>query len=77
MLFLLFLFTALFAAVEGKHLIRNRSWKEALLGAVLILIAAAYGTEIILESNRLPNPGVLFEKVQPLLKTYNDYFHLG
>lgn len=77
MLFILFLFTALFAAVEGKHLIRNRSWKEAILGAIIVLIAAAYGTDFILESKMLPNPGLFFEKLQPLMKTYNDYFHIG
>lgn len=77
MLFLILLFTGLFAAVEGKHLIRNRSWKEAFLGVILVLIAVAYGTDFMMESRVLPNPGMLFEKLQPLMKTYNDYFHIG
>jgi len=78
MLFIILLYISLYVLLEGRELLRSKSWREALVGAVIIAICIVYGVDyVIIESRALPHPGLLFEKLMPLVEAYNSFFKLG
>lgn len=76
MYIILLLFILLYIAREGQDLLRHKSWKEALLGTTIIAISLVYGIDYIREGQALPHPGLLFEKLQPVVDAYFAFFKL-
>lgn len=76
MLLILLLFTLIYVLMEGRDLLQNQSWKEALLGTVIIAISMVYGIDYMRDVMSLPHPGNLFEIMMPLIEAYNSFFQL-
>lgn len=56
--------------------LQNKSWKEALLAAVIIAVSMVYGLDYLRNGMNLPHPGHLFERLMPLVDAYNAFFKL-
>ncbi|HOQ09930.1 MAG TPA: hypothetical protein PLG09_07370 [Syntrophomonadaceae bacterium] len=76
MVYILLLFTLLYILLEGRELLQNKSWKEALLAAVIIAVSMVYGLDYLRNGMNLPHPGHLFERLMPLVDAYNAFFKL-
>lgn len=76
MLLVILIFSGLFLAIEIPYLRKNRLWKELCLGSGILILAIIYGLDLTYQWHILPNPGIVFKKLQPLTNAFIDLFHL-
>lgn len=76
MLIILGLFILLYILQEGRDLLKTKNWQEALLGLTIIAVSMVYGIDYIREGNALPHPGMVLEKLQPLVGLFSAFFKL-
>ncbi|MDR1160569.1 MAG: hypothetical protein LBK69_08100 [Syntrophomonadaceae bacterium] len=73
----LFIFTFLFAIIEGKRLFENRQWKELSLTFAMLLVAWMYGADINYNLYMLPTINDLLQKLAPYFNKIETFFRLN
>ena len=76
MLIILGLFILLYISLEGRGLLKNKNWQEALLGLTIIAVSMVYGIDYMREGHALPHPGMVLEQLQPLADLFSTILKL-
>jgi hypothetical protein len=76
-LIILVSFILLYIWQEGRDLLKNGNWQEALLGLTIIAVSMVYGIDYMREGDALPHPGMVLEQLQPLVDIFSAFFKLS
>ncbi len=73
MLFFLAIFIGLFILLELPGLLKARTHKDLIIAAILLVFSTAYGLDLHLQRNILPNPNQIFFLAEPLAESFRDF----
>jgi hypothetical protein len=77
MIWVVVVLAVLFYFIEGRSLLKNGSWKELALTAVMFCIALGYALDVSLERHFMPDPRAWLAVLHPAGDAFRSYLHIN
>ncbi len=70
------LFITLYVLFEGRHLLKNREWKQLIVSSLILAASILYSVDYALDLRALPNPNRLIYLLQPVSERLEEYLNV-